>query len=302
MLNCMLTVFNIQRYSIHDGDGVRTNIFFKGCPLRCLWCNNPEGLETSPSIMFDERLCHRFGDCLKAESGQILLEKNRLVINRDLISDSAIYRDICPSKALIVAGEEMSVTEILAEIEKDIPFYMTSKGGVTLTGGEPFSQGSELKELIIELSRLGINITAETSLHLPWEVIEDYVNIVDTFLADLKHMDDEKFTKYAGGNAKLVLNNFRKLDDTGRKFIVRVPVIPGFNSSDPELSAIIDFVSSLKNATELNFIPFHSLAKEKYAMLGLDYKYADTCRIKKEEILPFIKYAENRGITAKIMN
>jgi len=302
MLNGMLSVFNIQRYSIHDGDGVRTNIFFKGCPLRCRWCNNPEGLETSPSIMFDERLCHSFGDCIKAESGQILHENNRLVIDRDLISDTAIYRNICPSKALVVAGQEMSVMEILAEIEKDVPFYLTSKGGVTLTGGEPLSQGPELKDLIVELNKMGIHVSAETSLHLPWEIIENYVNTVDMFLADLKHMDSDKFTKYTGGNAKLILNNFRKLDETGRKFTVRVPVIPEFNFSVPELSAIIDFVSLLKNTNEISFIPFHPLAKEKYIMLGLDYKYANYHKIEKDELLPFAKYAENKGIIAKIMN
>ena len=141
----MLTVFNIQRYSIHDGNGVRTNIFFKGCPLRCLWCNNPESLNFAPSIMFDERICQQFGECLK-HNGEIVLENNKLIINRDLITDTTIYDNICPSKALIVSGQEKTILQILEEIEKDIPFYNMSGGGVTLTGGEPLSQGPELKE------------------------------------------------------------------------------------------------------------------------------------------------------------
>lgn len=298
----MLAVFNIQRYSIHDGNGVRTNIFFKGCPLRCLWCNNPESLESSPSIMYNERLCHHFGDCTKIIPGQIILENNTLAINRELISDPGIYNDVCPSRALIVLGKKYNVKEILQEIEKDIPFFHMSEGGVTLTGGEPFFQGPELTDLIIELNLRQIHVSAETSLHLPWEVIENYINIVDLFLADLKHVDNDKFATMTGGDITLVINNFKKLDKTGRKFIVRIPVIPGFNSSDRELKTLIDFAAGLKNAVEINLIPFHSLAEEKYTMLGLDYKYGMHPDIKKTELLPYIDYAETRGKTIKILN
>ena len=298
----MLNVFNIQRYSIHDGNGVRTNIFFKGCSLRCLWCNNPESLDPAPSIMFDERLCHQFGDCIKASNGEIILENNQLNIRRDLISDMTVYGNICSAKALIVCGEEKSVLQILEEIEKDIPFYNMSDGGVTLTGGEPLSQGSDMIELIIQLKKRGIHVSVETSLHLPWETIENYTNLIDLFLADLKHVDNEKFTKYTGGNATLVTDNFKKLDETGRKYIVRVPVIPGFNFSTSELFAIIDFAAGLKNASEIDFIPFHALAKEKYLMLGKDYLYGDLRNIEKPELMPFTEYAEQKGLISKILN
>jgi pyruvate formate lyase activating enzyme len=298
----MLTVFNIQRYSLEDGNGVRTNIFLKGCPLRCLWCNNPESFEPSPSIMFDDRLCKQFGDCLRAGNGQVRIENNKLIINRDLIPDPNIYRNICPSKALIVTGQNKSVPEIIHEIEKDIPFYRMSDGGVTLTGGEPLAQGSELKDLIIELKKRGIHVSAETSLHLPWEIIENYTSLIDLFLADLKHIDAHKFTKYTGGNATLVINNFKKLDEKGRKFIVRVPVIPGFNNSLSELNAIINFAAELKNGSEIHFIPFHVLAKEKYLMLGMDYKFRNHRKIERNKLLPFAEYAENKGLIAKILN
>ena len=298
----MLTVFNIQRYSLHDGNGVRTNIFFKGCPLRCLWCNNPESIEPSPSIMFNERLCHRFGDCLKAGNGNIILNNGKLLINRDFAGDVNILRDVCPSRALMVSGEERSVNDIIAEIEKDIPFYIMSGGGVTLTGGEPFSQGPDLKDLIKELKNRNIHVSAETSLHLPWETIEPYTELVDVFLADLKHTDGEKFVKYTGGDVKLVMNNFRKLDQTGRDFIVRVPVIPEFNCSFPEMTAIIDFSADLSNACEINFIPYHDLAREKYIMLGKEYIFENRGRISREDLNVFSEYAENKGLTTKIMN
>jgi len=298
----MLTVFNIQRYSIHDGNGVRTNIFFKGCSLHCVWCNNPESLDPSPSIMFDERLCQKFGDCIKAGNGNIILENGKMVINRDLITDATIYSKICPSKALIVAGREQSVTEILQEIEKDIPFYRMSEGGVTLTGGEPLSQGAELKDLILELKKRGIHVSVETSLHLPWEVIENYIEVIDVFLADLKHTDTDKFTKFTGGDVTLVMNNFKKLDESGKKFIVRVPVIPGFNFSSTEMFAIIDFASGLKNASEIDFIPYHALAMEKYIMLGKEYIFGNHRNIGKAELNQFTEYAEQKGLVARILN
>jgi pyruvate formate lyase activating enzyme len=298
----MLTVFNIQRYSLHDGNGVRTNIFFKGCPLKCLWCNNPESIDPSPSIMFDERICHQFGECLRPGNSEISLDNNRLVIRRDLMLNPSVYSDICPSRALTVAGQQKSILQIMHEIEKDIPFYETSGGGVTLSGGEPLSQGPELVELIILLKKRGIHVSVETSLHLQWDIIQNYVDLADVFLADLKHVDNEKFLKYTGGNAALVLDNFRKLDETGRKFIVRVPVIPEFNFSQSELISIIDFAADLKNASEIHFIPFHTLAKEKYLMLGKEYAFGNQRSIEKTEIGSFAQYAENKGLTTKILN
>jgi pyruvate formate lyase activating enzyme len=298
----MLTIFNIQRYSLHDGDGIRTNIFFKGCPLRCLWCNNPEGIDPSPVIMFDERSCYGFGECIKAGDGKIYAENGKLIINRDQITDASVLDNICPSKALVVTGLEKSVTQILQEIERDIPFYQTSGGGVTLTGGEPLAQGPELKDLISELKKRTIHLSVETSLHLPWEKIEEYSNSIDLFLADLKHVDIDKFTRFTGGDATLVMNNFLKLDMTGRKFIVRIPVIPLFNFSTPELFSIIDFVAGLKNAYEIDLIPYHSLAREKYLMTGMEYLFGNQSNIEKDELKPFVKYAEQKGLIAKIMN
>ena len=252
--------------------------------------------------MFDERLCQRFGDCVKAGNGQISASENSLVINRDQIPDATVLRNICPSGALTVAGKEMSIGEIIREVEKDLPFYVMSGGGVTLSGGEPLSQEPELKDLIIELKAREIHVSAETTLHLPWETIEQYVELIDVFLADLKHTDAEKFTRFTGGNADLVLNNFRKLDEKGKPFVVRVPVIPHFNYSLPELYSIIDFASGLKNVAEINFIPFHSLAREKYAMLGREYLFKDDRNVEKADLAIYVEYAERKGLNAKILN
>jgi pyruvate formate lyase activating enzyme len=298
----MLGVFNIQRYSIHDGEGIRTNIFFMGCQLKCMWCNNPESIDPAPSLMFDERLCQQFGDCIKIGNGQIYIENGHMVIKRELIPDASIYRNICPSKAIFVSGQERSVSQILQEIEKDIPFYKMSGGGVTLTGGEPLAQGTELKDLIIELKKRDINVSVETSLHLSWDVIENFIGVIDVFLADLKHVDTVKFRNFTGGDASLVMNNFKKLNETGKKFIVRVPVIPTFNFSRDELFSIIDFAADLTNASEINFIPYHSLAREKYSILGKEYLFGNHNKVEKNELKPFTEYAEKRGLIAKILN
>jgi pyruvate formate lyase activating enzyme len=267
-----------------------------------MWCNNPESIDPFPSIMFDERSCRMFGDCIRAGNGHISAKNGTLAIDREKITDLTSLRNICPSKALIVTGQEMSISQIIGEIEKDIPFYQMSGGGVTLSGGEPFSQDPALKELLSELKARGINISVETSLHVPWETIEDYLDMIDVFLADLKHLDEEKFTKYTGGNATLVMNNFRKLDENGKTFIVRVPVIPRFNFSEPELFAIIDFAAGLSNAHEIDFIPFHSLAREKYAMLGKEYIFENHRNVEKAELRTFVEYAEKKGLSAKILN
>jgi pyruvate formate lyase activating enzyme len=252
--------------------------------------------------MFNERLCRKFGDCIKASNGQIIARDNRLIINREQISDTSLLRDICPSGALTVAGQEMSIGEILLEVEKDIPFYTASGGGVTLSGGEPLSQDPDLKHLIIELKARGIHVSVETTLHLPWEIIEDYVELTDVFLADLKHTDTEKFTRFTGGNASLVMNNFMKLDSKGKPFVVRVPVIPHFNFSGPELGSLIDFAAGLKNAVEIDFIPFHSLASEKYAMLGKEYLFGNYGNVDKADLFKYVVYAGEKGLNAKILN
>ena len=196
----------------------------------------------------------------------------------------------------------MSVSQIMDEIVKDIQFYNMSGGGVTLSGGEPFSHDPDIGELFIELKAKGIHVSVETSLHVPWETIEKYLDYADVLLTDLKHIDKEKFAKYTRGDATLVLTNFRNLDKKGKTFIVRIPVIPRFNFSESELCGIIDFAAGLKNAHEINFIPFHSLASEKYAMLGKEYVFENQKNIGRAELNPYVEYAEKKGLSAKIMN
>ena len=296
----MLNIFNIQRFSTHDGEGIRTNVFFKGCPLKCPWCSNPESRSHKPDLLFDKRLCQRFEECVKASKGELFFEQDQLVINQDVITDIERLRDICPAKALTVAGERKTIDNILEAIEKDLPFYSQSNGGVTLTGGEPFAQDWNLLDLIHELKAKEIDIAVETSLHMPWGRIKPYVKLIDCWLADLKHVDSDKFKKYTGGSAELVMSNFRRLDASNANIIVRVPVIPGFNHTLSEMQQIIDFAASLQSVSEVHFILYHALGEGKYDLMGLDYQYKNGQSLQPQELDDITKYTKSKGLQTKI--
>jgi len=293
-------IFNIQRYSTHDGDGIRTLIFFKGCPLRCQWCSNPESQSFAPSILYDQKSCKNFGDCIRATPEAISRSANNgLDIKRSLIRDPDKLKDLCVSKALRVSGESKSVDDLLKEVEKDLPFYRND-GGVTLSGGEPLAQGQELVHLLQALHKRRISTNIETSLHVRWKLIERCIGLVRTFLVDLKHIDPEKFRQYIKGDAALVMENLEKLDYFGAHVVVRIPVIPGFNHSEAEIRAMVDFVSTVKGIREIHFLPYHSFGVEKYRMLGMEYTFNSTRQTEDKELKPYIQYAESQGFKTKI--
>ena len=292
-------IFNIQRYSTHDGDGIRTLIFYKGCPLRCQWCSNPESQSFSPSILYDSKLCRRFADCAPAASRAISINGNgRPEIKRELIADPEHLRDVCASRAITISGESKSVDQLMEEVEKDLPFYGT-KGGVTLSGGEPLAQGKELVLLLQRLHEKHISASMETSLHVKWENIESCIGLVRTFLVDLKHIDPEKFRDHTKGDASLVMENMEKLAYFGAHIVVRIPVIPGFNNTLEEIRKLVDFVSTIKGITEIHFLPYHTFGVEKYRMLGMEYLFDHHRQLEEKELLPYVQYAQSQGFTTK---
>lgn len=291
-------IFNIQRFSTHDGEGIRTIIFYKGCPLRCQWCSNPESQSFGHNLMYDRKSCKNFGDCLKVN---VAIRKNGsgIKINRRLLTNVETLKDICVSKALSVAGENKTVDELIHEIEKDELFY-GEDGGVTLSGGEPLSQGEELILLLKELKKRNIVVNIETTLHVSWEKIERTIGLIDTYLVDLKHIDKNKFKTFTQGNSELVMANLINLAKTGVKIILRIPVIPDFNHSENEISGIIDFTATLQNVNEIHFLPYHTFGVEKYKMLDMEYPFGDKKQVKNSELKPYIKYAEAKGFQTKI--
>jgi len=286
ILESTLVIFNVQRYSTHDGDGIRTLVFYKGCPLRCLWCSNPESFSFDYSLMYDERLCRNFGDCLKVEGSSISMKIENL-------------RDVCTAKAITISGQVKSAVELLHEIEKDMPFYREN-GGVTLTGGEPLSRGSELILFLKLLKKKEINVNMETSLHVKWEKAARCLDLVDTFLVDLKHTRKDKFRTFTNGDAELVKSNLLKLAKSNAHIIARIPVIPGFNHTVEEMTEMINFILSLKKIKEIHLLPYHTYGREKYKMLGMEYLPGQLKPVQDGELAPYIQYAQSKGARIKI--
>jgi len=250
--------------------------------------------------MYDSKLCKNFRDCLKVNGTALALAENQgIQINRELLDNAENLKEVCASRAITISGEVKSSDELLLEIEKDLPFYK-DKGGVTLSGGEPLSQGDELISFLQLLKSKSISVNMETSLHVKWKMVARCLGLVDTFLADLKHMRKEKFKTYVGGDAGLVMDNLHRFQHTQAHVIIRIPVIPGFNHSEAEMAEMIDFVSSLANVKELHFLPYHSFGAEKYKMLGMEYLMGDTMQTQDWELAPYIQYAESKGLITRI--
>lgn len=292
-------IFNIQRFSTHDGNGIRTMIFYKGCPLRCTWCCNPESQSFDLSIMVDRLLCKSFGDCMATVIAGITRDEKGIVIDRTTIPNPGILRNVCLSKAIRILGEVRSNDELLSEIEKDLPFYQHSEGGVTLSGGEPLSQGENLVELLNLLKNRNLDVSIETSLHVEWARVKRCLGLVGTFLVDVKHTDPEKFAHYTGGNHDLVKTNLKLLAEAKENIIARIPVIPGFNHTAEEMEKIIDFIDSLRQIREIHFLPYHTLGTEKYAMLDMEYVFGRKKPVNEDELFNYVNYARNKGFTVR---
>ena len=187
---------------------------------------------------------------------------------------------------------------MLAEVEKDLPFYREN-GGVTLSGGEPLAQGKDLVLLLQRLHREHISTYMETSLHVKWKMVERTIGLVRTYLVDLKHTDPVKFRHYVKGDVSLVMENLEKLAYFGAHVVVRIPVIPGFNHTEGEIKRMLDFVSTIKGIKEIHFLPYHTFGVEKYRMLGMDYLFDSTVQLREEELEPYIQYAQSQGFITK---
>lgn len=294
-------IFNIQRYSTHDGPGIRTVVFLKGCSLGCRWCQNPESRARSEDLLYDSRLCLPGCElCQQAAPAVITRTLDGLIIHRQNVNDShiAALRDCCPTTALTVCGEEKSVEEIMATVLRDKPFYDRSGGGITLSGGEPFMNPTLAQALFEASHQAGIHTAVETCLHVPWKYSEPSLPFVDLFLADLKHVDEAVFLQWTDGSARRVLDNLQRLAQAGKKMIIRVPLIQGFNASEADIAAITDFAADRLQVSEIHFLPYHTLGMNKYQLLSQPYTAPDK-PLDAPELLAFAQdYAQSKGLTA----
>lgn len=294
-------VFNIQRYSIHDGPGLRTIIFLKGCPLKCKWCSNPESQSLSPVILFDHRKCIQCNACVQTctrEAITIVGDDRRVDPEKCNLCFNCL--DICYSGALELVGKKMSVEEVLEEVRKDLPFYTQSNGGITLSGGEPAVQHDFSVAILDECKKEGIHTALETCGFAHWSVLRELVNRVDLVLYDIKHVNPEIHKKLTGQTNTLILQNAKLIADLGKKMIVRVPVIPTCNSTEESIREIMNFVLSLKSVKEIHLLPYHRYGKNKYDRLGWEYTLGEIPSPKDDEMNKLKVMGKELGLIVQI--
>ena len=289
------TVFNIQRYSLHDGPGIRTVVFLKGCPLICQWCCNPESIDISPHITFNPQKCLGDGRCMTVcPTGARSKDGYRV---EDCIFCGKCV-EICPSGALELIGTKMSIAEILREVEKDRLFYESSGGGVTLSGGEVLVQRKFTVELLNELRKRYLHTAIETSGYAPWNQLEEIVDACDLVLYDLKHMNSDMHRKYTGVPNEGILDNALKIAEKRKDMVFRVPLIGGINTDNENMEAVARFAQKA-GVKEMHLLPYHRLGESKYKKLGMDYSF-EAFTPDENMISNIRNILESYGLTVKI--
>lgn len=270
-------IISIQRFSVHDGDGIRTTVFFKGCCLNCWWCHNPESQSFAPQVMIHPEKCTGCGACEKrCPEHAIHMEACRQYTDRSACSACGSCVDDCVNNAREIIGKEYTIRELVEEVDKDYMFYEESFGGVTLSGGEVMAQDMDYIEVLLKkLKRRGYHITIDTCGYAPQKNFERIIRYVDTFLYDLKLMDSEKHKKYMGQGNELIHSNLRYLNNHGARICIRIPVIGGVNDTDEEMGAIIEYLKEGFFVARVDLLPYHDIAGSKYESLGMEYKGTD---------------------------
>jgi pyruvate formate lyase activating enzyme len=266
------TIFDIKRFAVHDGPGIRTTIFFKGCPLHCLWCHNPEGIDSGVELMVRSARCsENCVACLKSgPKGAISKIGGRVAIDRSRCDadNYASAAEACLYDALQLVGRKVTADELVTEVEKDRVFYEQSGGGVTFSGGEPLLQHRFLSGLIDALRARGFRTALDTSGYSEWDVLEKIAGKVDLVLYDLKLMDEAKHMKYTGVSNRRILENLRRLSTLGGEIWVRIPLVPGVNDDDGNIRATAGFLKPLKNIARVSLLSYHKGGCAKAGNLG----------------------------------
>lgn len=263
-------ITNIQRFSVHDGPGIRTVAFLKGCTLRCRWCCNPEAMLPEAVLMFNPQLCIGCGECVRVCPSGASGTLEQISVDRTKCIGCGKCTEVCYAEAKYMRDNQMTPQELLTEIKKDESFYKRTGGGVTFSGGEALLQADFLEETLKLCKAAGIGTAVETCGNVPWENFERIAPFMDVFLFDIKHTDSVKHKEYTGAGCERIMENCRRLKAMDKQIIIRVPVIPEFNFERDSLASIIRFAEEI-GVEEINFLPYHRYAANKYVYLGMDY-------------------------------
>ncbi len=270
-------IFDIKKFALHDGPGIRSTVFLKGCPLRCSWCHNPESQASEPELLFSPEKCLACGWCVDSCPEHChSFAQGRHHFDRTTCRHCGLCATRCFSQALEFVGSYMSVEEVLQEVCKDSIFYANSGGGMTVSGGEPLAQFAFVRELLTQAKNRELHNCLETCGYASWKQLAALVEVVDLFLYDLKSLDSAQHTKITTKDNHLILENLRRLDAAGARIILRCPIIPGINDSTKALQAIGSLADELVNVQKLEIEPYNPLGLSKYSRLGRTAGFVDT--------------------------
>ena len=265
-------IFNIQHFSTEDGPGVRTTVFFQGCPLRCLWCANPESQRAVRQLANRAPICIHCGTCIKAcPNGALSAVSGAVRIDRALCKVCGQCADVCPSHSMFFYGEEKTLDDVFAEIMKDVGFYRDCAGGVTCSGGECMMQAEFVSELFRRCKEEKIHTVLDTCGQFPTEKLPLVLSCTDLVLFDLKHMDTERHREYTGVGNEQILKNLEAFVRHGTQVFIRIPVIPGYNDSEKNLTETADYIRALDPTLHVDLLPYHRFGENKYRMLDMPY-------------------------------
>jgi pyruvate formate lyase activating enzyme len=297
-------VSDFQRFSIHDGPGIRTIIFLKGCPLHCEWCSNPETMSTRPEIMLIPHNCIGCGRCMKECPQDCIRSTEGRIddVDRDncLLPACGRCQQLCYANAINISGRFLTVAEVLEVLERDREFYERTGGGVTFSGGEPFAQASFLRELAFKAKAKKLHTAVETSGFVKWEILKSVLGFLDLVLYDIKHMAPERHLQGTGVHNGLILENLKRIDRTGIPFRARLPLVPGFNDSADNIRATAAFIAGLSNLEALDILPYHRMGEPKWGQLDRSYTLHGVAPPGRDQVFELADIAREYGIEVTV--
>jgi len=294
-------VSDIQRFSVHDGPGIRTTVFLKGCQMRCRWCHNPESFSAEPQLQLFPDKCIGCEACINACPNHAhARQDDGRIFKRALCAACGNCSRCCYAEALVLVGREMTADDVLADVMHDKAYYLDSHGGVTLSGGEPLCQVDFARDILRLCQSEGIHTAIETNLAWPWQHVASVLDVTDLVIADIKVMDPEEHVKWTEVSNEQVLDNVLRLERSEKPLIVRTPVVPGVNDTPEQIGAIADFIAPLSCLVCYDLLPLHPLGAGKYESLGMDCRAADLPMPSAAAMRKLAEEARERGITVRV--